>query len=222
MREAVLDNPIWHSLATRQSGIALVYGKARRYPASSAPFAAALEATAEAARDVDALIDSGEKVGILNVIPPLDWPNAADISICQFVWPEGIHADLDPEATLLTEEHIPAMLALTALVYPAYFRAETAKLGDYVGIFRHGALAAMAGLRMAMDGYQELSAICTHPDFRGQGLAGRLTRHLAAQVRSQGDIPFLHTESDNPARGMYEKLGFRLRAQLSFQVLVKP
>jgi len=110
------------------------------------------------------------------------------------------------------------VLDLTALVYPHYFREETAKLGDYFGIFDGETLCSMAGIRFAMNGYQEISAICTHPDYRGRGYAARLTHHLIHKITNEGDTPFLHTESDNPAKAMYEKLGFELHQELPFKV----
>lgn len=73
---------------------------------------------------------------------------------------------------------------------------------------------------MAMTGYQELSAVCTHPDHRGKGLASRLSRHLISHIGRQGDVPFLHTESDNStAQSVYERLGFELRAKMPFFVM---
>jgi GNAT superfamily N-acetyltransferase len=218
----MLENPIWHSLASRHSHLAISHGLARRYPPEVAPFGAVQEPTAQAARDLEAIVTPGEKVALLSVIPELPWKLERCIEIHQYIWPEEGTFELDPDALLLTEDHIPAMLELTALVYPAYFRPGTARLGDYFGLFDGRRLAAMAGIRMAMDGYQELSAICTHPDYRGRGFAGQLTKHLIGHVARKGDIPFLHTESDNPAKGLYEKLGFGLSRRLSFQVLSRP
>lgn len=214
----MLDNPIWHSLRTRHAHLERPAGIARRYPPQVTPFVAVREASSQGARDLETLLEPGEHVGILSVIPPMRWKIIKEIEIRQYVWPTEATANLDAGAVRLDDTHLDAMLELTALVYPAYFRAGTAHLGDYYGIFEDGRLAAMAGIRMSMDGFQELSAICTHPDYRGRGFAGRLTRHLAHQVTAQGDIAFLHTESDNPAQGMYEKLGFRLRATMPFHV----
>ncbi len=112
------------------------------------------------------------------------------------------------------------MLELTALVYPAYFRQGTAELGDYFGILEDGELCAMAGIRMAFDGHQEISAVCTHPNHRGQGYASRLTSHVVRHIESQGDVAFLHTELDNAAaRRIYDRLGFSVRATLPFIIL---
>lgn len=47
--------------------------------------------------------------------------------------------------------------------------------------------------------------IAVHNSTRGQGVGGQLIQHV--QAHSQGDIA-LHVEPDNPAKRLYEKLGF--------------
>lgn len=218
----MLDNPMWNSLATRQAPIAQVHGGARRYPPAVAPFAGVGEVSEASSNDLRALISPGEKVGILSVIPSLDggWTLVKEIEIHQYAWPDELQGKESSDAVLLGEEQIPAMIELTTLVYPAYFRPETARLGDYFGVLVDGRLAAMAGIRMSMDGYQELSAICTHPDFRGRGFARALTQHLVWHVQQQSDVPFLHTEFDNSsAKKLYESMGFLLRAKLPFRIV---
>ncbi len=56
------------------------------------------------------------------------------------------------------------MLALTALVFPGFFRARIYELGRYLGIRQEGQLVAMAGERFFAGRYREISAVCTHPD----------------------------------------------------------
>ncbi len=218
-----LDNPIWHSLTTRHAHLAIGHGAARRYPPVVTPFVAVQEPTQQAAADLLDLVEPGERVGILSVIPQrnADWALVKEIEIHQYVWdrPQG-EVEPDRAAVTLDEAHLDAMLELTALVYPAYFRSGTARLGHYVGIIEDERLCAMAGIRMAMDGYKELSAICTHPAHRGLGYASRLTRHLIHHVQYLSEVPFLHTESYNrAAKAVYEKLGFTLRQVLPFHLV---
>lgn len=217
-----LDNPIWRSLTSRHAYVARGDDLCRRYPAEIAPFAGLAEASAEATERLLSLVSPGEHVGILNVHPTswAGWEIQKSFGIAQYVWePAAGQAEPDPEAVALGPEHLDRMLELTALVYPAYFRKGTAELGPYFGILREGRLCAMAGIRMSFDGHQEISAVCTHPDFRGQGLASRLSRHAVWSIQQQGDVAFLHTEEDNAAaRSIYEKLGFTLRKVLPFVV----
>jgi len=218
----VLDNPIWHALKTRHLRVALGGDLARRYPPEIAPFVAIARVGEGAGQSLAALVQPGERVGILHLMPEItaEWQEQHTIGICQYAWPEESQARSDGEVVRLGEEHIQAMLDLTKLVYPAYFRTGTARLGDYFGVLDGERLCAMAGIRMSFDGHQELSAICTDPDYRGQGFAAMLTLHIVRHIQDQGDIPFLHTEEDNrPARSLYEKLGFKLRTVLPFRVM---
>jgi predicted GNAT family acetyltransferase len=108
------------------------------------------------------------------------------------------------------------MLLLTQIAFPEYFRERTAELGEYLGIFDGGRLVAMAGERMALDGWQEISAVCTHPDFLGRGSARRLTLALMYRHRLRGVASFLHvSESNTRARRLYESMGFSVRASLT-------
>jgi predicted GNAT family acetyltransferase len=114
------------------------------------------------------------------------------------------------------------MLELTALVYPDFFRSRTAALGKYIGRYADGKLAAMAGQRLACPGYREISAVCTHPEHRGQGHAGRLIGQLSHAILADGDTPFLHVSASNKsAWKLYENLGFAASRELRFvKVLV--
>jgi predicted GNAT family acetyltransferase len=78
----------------------------------------------------------------------------------------------------------------------------------------------MAGERLHVDGYREVSAVCTHPDFRGRGYAGLLSRIVADRIRSEGETPFLHAYAENAtAIRLYEALGFRVQRHLTVQML---
>ena len=115
------------------------------------------------------------------------------------------------------------MLALVELTRPGPFAVRTVDLGGYVGVFDGDRLVAMAGQRLAPPGFREISAVCTHPDFRGRGLAAGLTALVARGILERGERPFLHHASDNdPARRVYETLGFQFRRQVVFAALGAP
>jgi ribosomal protein S18 acetylase RimI-like enzyme len=118
---------------------------------------------------------------------------------------------------LMTAAEAPDMVALTDLVFPGFFRARTLDMGAYYGIYDGARLAAMAGERMRLDGYQELSAVCTHPDYTGRGYARRLLALLCHSAFDRGFMPFLHVYEDNArAIGVYLKSGFARRRVLPF------
>jgi ribosomal protein S18 acetylase RimI-like enzyme len=54
-----------------------------------------------------------------------------------------------------------------------------------------------------------LMEITLLPEHRGRGIGGLLVRELIAEARSAGKKVSLHVERNNPARRLYERLGFR-------------
>ena len=142
---------------------------------------------------------------------------------CPMICPAPIDAVDGPEVLALSDAHRADVLALTALVYPHYFRARTMDLGRYFGIYQDGRLAAMIGERLGTDAHQEVSAICTHPDYLGRGYARRLTALLTNDILLQGRLPFLHVSYENVrAKSMYEQLGYRVRVDIPFWSLKRP
>ena len=73
----------------------------------------------------------------------------------------------------------------------------------------------MAGERLHLPGMAEVSAVCTHPDARGRGLAADLSRHVASEIVRRGEVPFLHAYGGNErAIRLYERLGFRRNGEV--------
>lgn len=125
-----------------------------------------------------------------------------------------------PDVLTLGEADADEMLALATLTKPGPFRRGTLRLGGFVGVRREGRLIAMAGERMKVDGFTELSGVCTHPEFRGQGLAGALSRLVVSRILARGEQAFLHAYAEHRATvDFYESLGFRVRARMTYTVL---
>ena len=81
------------------------------------------------------------------------------------------------------------MAAITTLAFPSFFRSRTCEMGSYYGVRSYtGELLAMGGERLQLDGYSEISAVCTHPSFRGQGFAVSLIWHLVRNHRRDGVV----------------------------------
>lgn len=121
------------------------------------------------------------------------------------------------EIMSLSEENVQEMIALTALTRPGPFSERTIDFGNYYGIFLKGKLAAMGGERMHAEEFVEVSAICTHPDFRGLGLGKIITQFVTEKIYERGKTPFLHARADNQnAIEIYKKLGFEERAKMNF------
>lgn len=125
----------------------------------------------------------------------------------------------DDEIVPLGEGDADEMLGLATLTEPGPFRRETRLMGPFFGIRREGRLAAMAGERFHPPGHAELSGVCTHPDFRGQGLGGRLSAFKTRAILDRGERPFLHAWADNAgAIALYERLGYRIRCPMNVAV----
>jgi predicted GNAT family acetyltransferase len=78
----------------------------------------------------------------------------------------------------------------------------------------------MAGERMRLDGFTEISAVCVAPAYRGHGFAVDLVGALATSIAARSEVPFLHVFSSNHAAiALYRKLGFALRRRMHLAVL---
>lgn len=121
---------------------------------------------------------------------------------------------------ILTEADAPAMLALATLTKPGPFRSATRRLGPFIGVKRDGALIAMAGRRLRVEGFTELSGVCTHPDHRGRGLAAALSRAVVSEILASGEGAFLHAFAGHDATiAFYRSLGFEVRAPMTYTIL---
>lgn len=165
--ETLFANPIWQALHTRHSHFALTNSAAIRYPADVAPFAALAEPTPAALDQLASLLTHNESVWLFNenlpATPALRFleslPCLRPFLPATVVPPPDPH----PEIVPLTEADAPAMVALTDLAFPGFFRPRTCEMGSYFGIHHHGDLIAMCGERLMLPGYAEISGLCTHP-----------------------------------------------------------
>jgi predicted GNAT family acetyltransferase len=81
---------------------------------------------------------------------------------------------------------------------------------------------AMAGERFRAEPLVEISAVCTHPDHQGRGLARRLIERLLRTQRALGQTPFLHVMQHNTAAvRLYERMGFVTRQALAVRVIAR-
>lgn len=233
MTSASLDNPFWSSLQTCHRDLALRAGEVARFPPDFAPFLGIARADAATDEALAALIAPDESVYLVGVAPSVSeaWSLKAYAPLAQMTCGLPIEVLDGPDVIELSEDHRADVLALTALVYPHYFRPRTMELGRYFGIYvadESGSerLAAMIGERMGTDDAREMSAICTHPDFLGRGYARRLTALLTNDTLAQGRQPCLHVSHENGrAKSLYAQMGYRLRRDIGFwslRVRAKP
>jgi ribosomal protein S18 acetylase RimI-like enzyme len=218
----MLDNPIWTALSTRQAYIAKGGGWARRFPPEITALAGFPEPSLQAYAALSKLADRTPAALFLAEPPnvPEGWSRLLDTALVQMVFENGVAASPRHEWVELTADDVPEMVPLAELTQPGPFGARTYQLGTYLGIRRNGKLVAMAGERLCVPGYVEISAVCTHPDHVGKGYAASLMSVLIEKLRRQGEIPFLHVRAQNArAIALYERLGFRTRFQFHLAVV---
>ncbi len=222
----VLDDPFGAALRGRHARFARSRGTAIAYqPEVSVFFAHPPELTAADFADLADLAGPGGTIGLRNHrgALPAGWRRLETFPLVLYSG-EEVAGRPDPELLRLGPADLPDILDLVALTQPGPFRPRTLELGEYLG-WREpatGRLLAMAGERAKPDGWTEVSAVCTHPEARGRGLARRLIGAVVAGLHARGDQPFLHTTADNPARSLYEAMGFVHRASIPLDIVAAP
>lgn len=216
-----LDNPAWHALGGPHRGFGAEQGPLRRYHQHFAPFVAAA--------------GPEDRSGLAAFLPPADV--AVFIVPDEVEAPEGLQTVIVGEAAQMVAyaprlvpvstpyrdlgaADVPAVMELVELTQPGPFAPRTIELGRYIGVFDGDRLIAVTGERMRLPGYTEVSAVCTHPDYRGRGLGGQLVSAICGGILARGETPFLHVRATNgEAIGLYERLGFSIRTPVHFTVL---
>jgi predicted GNAT family acetyltransferase len=219
-----LDRPVWASL-THAPHLAEGGDLAKRFRRDVNLFASARDESLSGLAALRGLVLEGESIFVLQV-PAIRVPiglvaartaQGVQMLAMRLIEPQsGDHTIVE-----LGDADAPEMVALAQLTEPGPFLPRTHTMGHFVGIRINGRLAAMAGERMGFPGFTEVSGVCTHPDFRGRGLARRLSSVVAHAIQQRGDQPFLHAWTTNHAAiALYESLGFELRSAVQVAVLM--
>ena len=221
-----LNNVIWQALTTRQAHFAECCDSARRFLREVTSLCAFPEPSDDGYASLGRLVGlNGTAAVFLDqpYQPRPGWEYVTGAALLQMLCANGNGTrPASPNADIveLGDQDSPEMLALTALTKPGPFGPRTHELGYYVGIRKQGKLIAMAGERLKVPGYTEVSAVCTHPDHLGKGYAAALMSEVMRGIRERGETPFLHVRADNTrAIAIYERLGFRTAWKGYFAVL---
>lgn len=226
-----LDRAVWNGLATRLSGFVTPDSDTRavRIDPEIGVFLSVADGSLEARAALTSLARRHPGAGLVeradgpmpDVLP--DVPVERRVPLLQMTATALTAGGADIACEPLTEADAPEMLALATLTQPGPFRSGTHRLGPFVGIRREGRLVAMAGRRLRVEGFTELSGVCTHPDWRGQGFAAALSRVVAGQILASGEGVFLHAFADHLATvAFYRSLGFEVRAPMTYTILQTP
>ena len=208
-----LNNPIWHALNTVQQHFAEGDVRAKRFPPAVTTLAGLREQSSECFASLSRLLAPDETAALfLDLIPhePTDLEVVEVGPLLQMIHDGSYQAIEHVDYVSLGDADIPAMMALAELTRPGPFGNRTRELGSFFGIHEGARLVAMAGERLHLKGYSEVTAVCTHPDFVGKGYARALVKIVMDSIRKRGDIPFLHVRPNNiRAVSLYEQLGFK-------------
>lgn len=227
-----LDNCIWQALTTRQSQFAESFEQARRFVREVTSLCAFAEPSPQGYAAL------GELVGVRGTAAVFlenafearpGWELVAGAPLLEMVCGNGrqvrndsVAETIAPQILRLGPQDAAEMVELATLTKPGPFGLRTHELGTYVGIRCEGKLVAMAGERLKVPGYTEVSAVCTHPDQTGKRYARVLMEKIMRGISERGEIPFLHVRQDNArAVALYERLGFQTRSVLHYAVLRK-
>jgi predicted GNAT family acetyltransferase len=221
MNMSELDRPVWASLS-HQPQWSTGDGNARRFKPDINRFAATPDESAASLSALTNLVEPGDDVVYLAQVPRIVVPTGLECVKqapgVQMVATRRLEVDADLH--LLDDADADDMLELARLTEPGPFFARTHTMGRFIGVRMDGRLAAMAGERMRFPGHVEVSGVCTHPDFRGRGLARRLSAAVTAEIQRRGQRPFLHAWVTNAAAiALYETLGYVARATVNIAVL---
>jgi ribosomal protein S18 acetylase RimI-like enzyme len=240
----ILDNPIWNALITGNAALAEGDENVKLFPADIAPFVGLREINPDNIARLYERVTPNRVVAIVAPTPieiPAVWKVLARIQALQMIYqppsPPSTPplasaatnlasapppATAEPELTPLGNQHIPAMLELTALTNPGPFYQRTIRFGSYTGIFAGAELVAMAGFRMHPGDFIEVSAVCTRPSHLGRGYARALITHLVGVIRKEKCTAFLHVRADNArAIEVYHQLGFTTRHEMTINFIKK-
>ena len=220
-----LDNMVWNALAGPQAHMGVSNGKARRFDPEISIFAA-VERPIESLEGLAEIIPEGGRVGMVTTGPLSLPPGLKAVATGEVV--QLTAQRFRPIAAGgivyrdLTEADVPAIVELVALTRPGPFSKRTIEMGHYVGVFDDERLIAIAGERLRLDGFGEVSAVCTHPDYQGRGIAKALVSVIGSEVVARGEVPFLQAYTSNAAAiATYTRLGFEPRRNLTFTTVAR-
>lgn len=221
-----LDNPIWNALNTGSQSLSFGTDRVRLIDRDMGFFAGMPAYEPENLDELYDFLEPGQRVILFppgHLVLDEKWAVHNDHELLQMVC-ERDFSQIEPNSQIhhLNESHIPEMLALTQLTKPGPFLSKTIDFGDYFGFFSNGKLVSMAGSRLSPSPYTEVSAVCTHPDFAGQGISRKVMPFVLQRIQQRGSIPFLHLYPENsPAFKLYSNLGFVSRVMLRVYMLEK-
>jgi predicted GNAT family acetyltransferase len=218
-----LDRPAWNALNTGWAKFALGKPPVVQLDPKYGPFAGTADRAPER---LEALSQCQVGDQGLWVVEGDDFPAPPGMQVSltapvvQMMATDVVYKRPSFDVLKLTEADAAEMYALARLTKPGPFSSHTHQLSQFIGVKRDGKLVAMAGERMRMPGFAELSGVCTHPDHRGHGYGAVLSSLVTQRILDRGEAAFLHAYAGNAmAIDLYKALGYSHRTTLTLTVL---
>jgi ribosomal protein S18 acetylase RimI-like enzyme len=226
MVNELLNNPVYFALLTGDASRACGTEHVKFFNEKISPFAGFEEGYERGFEALHAMLPPGRNILYATrkeINTPKGWKLVQHVAGLQFILTASAPAKRkDIELVSLQEEHVDQMVQLANLTRPGPFDTRTIEFGNYYGIFHHNRLVAMAGQRLYVAHYTEVSAVCTHPDYEGRSYARALLQHQLQLITEDQQIPFLHVRADNKrAIALYERIGFTVNGEMNFYFLEK-
>lgn len=219
MKETKLDNPVWEALNSQHIVFAQGTEQAKRYRAGVLPFIGCKDGGKGSILQLDPFTAAGESFYILgDELPalPAGWAIENELICLQMILRKDIVRAKDTSTaaviTKLEATDADEMYDLVNMVQPGYYYKDTRLVGNYFGIKHDGKLIAIAGERMRLNEFIEVSAVCTLPGYTGRGYAQQLMTKICNMHSESNVVSFLHVALSNQrAIGLYEHMGFEKR-----------
>lgn len=218
INEDALDNPVWNALTDTHFNECIDYGNVKFYQNDYAPFGAFInnEDTSLAIEKYSKTNKDFFMVGNKPKMPATLKPPIRYVGLQMIIY-NKIDYPITETIIELNETHYEDLMSLIKIAFPDFFRKKTNTLGRYYGIYKNEKLVAVTGERMQINGFTEISAVATHPDFLGNGYAKQLITHASNKIFKDNKTPVLHVDEKNLGPiNLYKKLGFITRRKLEF------
>ncbi|MBE6752730.1 MAG: GNAT family N-acetyltransferase, partial [Ruminococcaceae bacterium] len=87
---------------------------------------------------------------------------------------------------------------------------------DNIFLWKDENIVALAMIAHKTDKYARINTVVTDREFRGKGYAKMLIATLTTQLLSEGVVPMLYADANNPtSNAVYQKVGYTYQGEIT-------